>query len=90
MKKKQKQGMLFSDYMKNIDENIKAKFIAFLKERDALMPFILNLHRSKNIMLRRSRFIAWLINDAFIWENTSEGHFYWSHLEDGWSKENWA
>ena len=92
MKKKQKQGMLFSDYMKNIGVKTQKKFIAFLKERDALMPFILNIQRSKNIMQRPTQSIGWLINDAFIWENTSEGHVYWSDLEDDWSKElneNW-
>jgi hypothetical protein len=73
---------------------MKEKFIKFLKDNDALIPFICNLATLNTPMAPEVkgclfRFISKtqpddLIDHAFRWDKTSEGVVYWNSLEKLW------
>lgn len=82
---------------------MKKKFIKFLKDNDALIPFVCNLAMSDlpdAIEAKRClfKYIALankdtehgdlLIDSAFDWDTTTEKYLFWSDLEDDWWLHN--
>lgn len=59
-------------------------FITFLKGHHALAKFDKNLHDQLIIPLNLLGNPRHLINQAFEWSETKEGHFYWKSLHIEW------
>jgi hypothetical protein len=75
---------------------MKKKFIQFLKDNDALIPYITNVaHFNKGMTLSQAislvketsaQGLKALIKETklFWWSDTTEGFFYWDELDDKW------
>jgi len=68
---------------------MKKEFIKFLKENNALIPFICNLALGPNLSLsqylnkRKNDPRLWM-DHGFLWLYTSEGIGYWRALKAKW------
>ncbi len=56
------------------------QFVDFLTKHNALDKFIKNLNNPQGYLPSK-----YCIDIAFIWENTSEGFYYWLCLSNEWS-----
>lgn len=64
---------------------MKELFIKFLKKHGALRKFKVNI----KVYRPGESDISWYIGNiggAFIWENSAEGHEYWSNLSSLWEE----
>jgi len=80
------QPKMFSTYIRH--QAKKKEFIAFLKEHNALIPFIINLHKSKWFLFHRYEKYnpTSLVYSSFHWDETTEGFSYWSNINIQWQK----
>lgn len=70
--------------LENID--YKSIFLRFLKHFGLYNKFIRNIAKQTYIENFKTNKIKplYYIDHAFIWKNTSEGHIFWSKLDDAW------
>lgn len=70
--------------------NIKNKFLKFLLDNDAIIQYDDNTEYGYDKEINRILDIGaetGLINNAFTWTHTPEGHDYWDKLSDEWVQE---
>lgn len=74
------------------------EFYTFLREHNALAAYkqtFFHFYKSGSWETQVSKYssplelmnykgCSELINSAFLWKRTKQGHAYWSHLEDSW------
>lgn len=71
---------------------IKKLFLQFLKDNNVVIPFILNMRDYHTDIPTLTAYIKQqqneydLIEAAFIWHHTDEGHHFWSDLSYEWIK----
>ncbi len=72
---------------------VEEKFINFLKENNALIPFCCNLAKKEDEWINKPFFShlkeetpTYWIDNAFAWDLTIEGHMYWDAVEQKWWK----
>lgn len=65
----------------------RTRFLKFLAEHDALIPYILNFDKGPLLEFTISYDPEDFITCAFIWSATSQGFHYWANLNDRWRQE---
>jgi len=70
------------------EEDIKKAFLRFIKEKGAYSGYVRNIKNNKKSIKKviKGSGAQNLIQGAFIWQRTPEGHFYWSDLSAEWAK----
>lgn len=64
-----------------------SRFLKFLAEYDALIPYILNFDKGPLLEFTISYDPEDFISCAFIWSATSQGFYYWEKLSAIWMNE---
>ena len=70
------------------EEDIKKAFLRFIKEKGAYSGYVRNIKKNKKTIEGVIKYsgVQNLIQGAFVWMGTPEGHSYWSYLSDEWAK----
>ena len=65
----------------------RTKFLKFLAEHNALIPYILNFEKDSFSEFITLNVPEDFITCAFIWSDTPQGFHYWKNLSDLWRNE---
>ena len=70
------------------EEGIKKAFLRFIKEKGVYSGYVRNIKNNNKTLEKviKNSGVQNLIQGAFIWSKTPEGHYYWSDLSTEWAK----